>query len=86
MSIKKRGQNEGSIYFHNKSNSWCAQISLEGKRITKYFKTKTEARAWIKETLDKLLILIEKSDVKIDDLDIKKVSLKRVFEHFTKKW
>ena len=40
----------------------------------------------IKETLDKLLILIEKSDVKIDDLDIKKVSLKRVFEHFTKKW
>ena len=54
MSIKKRGQNEGSIYFHNKSNSWCAQISLEGKRITKYFKTKTEARAWIKKTLDQI--------------------------------
>jgi integrase len=54
MSIKKRGQNEGSIYFHNKSKSWCAQISLEGKRISKYFKIKTEARAWIKETLDQI--------------------------------
>jgi integrase len=54
MTSKKRGQNEGSIYYHNNSNSWCAQISLDGKRKTKYFETKKEARDWNKKMLDQI--------------------------------
>jgi integrase len=54
MTSKKRGQNEGTIYFHKNSNSWCAQISIEGKRKTKYCKTKKEARDWNKNMLDQI--------------------------------
>ena len=45
----KRGQNEGSIY-KRKDGSYSAQLSSDGKRITKYFKTRREAQAWIDET------------------------------------
>ena len=34
----KRGNNEGSI-FKRKDGRWCAQVSLNGRRITKYSKT-----------------------------------------------
>jgi integrase len=33
---------------------WCAQVSLEGRRLTKYGKTQKECRQWIKETLTKI--------------------------------
>jgi len=47
---KKRGQNEGSIYKH-KNGLWAAQVTIEGKHVTKYFKTKREGRDWLKETI-----------------------------------
>ena len=50
---RKRGNNEGSIY-HRKDGLWCAQVSLSGKRITKYAKTQHECRDWVKQTLDKI--------------------------------
>ena len=46
---KKRGQNEGSIY-HRKDGLWSSQISSEGKRVSKYFKTRREAQQWLDET------------------------------------
>jgi integrase len=47
---KKRGQNEGSIY-QRKDGSWCAQVTIQGRRLTKYTKTKGECREWLKSTL-----------------------------------
>jgi integrase len=49
----KRGNNEGCIY-KRKDGRWCAQVSLNGKRITKYAKTQHECRDWVKQTLDKI--------------------------------
>jgi len=46
---KRRGNKEGSIYFHKTSGKWCAQVSLQGRRLTKYFETQTKCREWIKE-------------------------------------
>jgi len=50
---KRRGNNEGSIY-RRKDGLWCAQISLQGRRLTKYEKTQSQCRAWIKEMLRKI--------------------------------
>jgi integrase len=50
---KKSGQNQGSVSLR-KDGSVQAQISIDGKRISKYFKTKREANAWRIETLNKI--------------------------------
>jgi integrase len=49
----KRGNNEGSIY-RRKDGRWSAQVSLNGRRITKYGKTQKECRDWVNQTLDKI--------------------------------
>lgn len=46
---KRRGNNEGSIYFHKPSNRWTAQVTLQGRRLTKYFSTKKEGQEWARE-------------------------------------
>lgn len=46
----RRANHEGSIY-RRSSGLWCAQISLDGHRLSKYGKTQRECRAWIKETI-----------------------------------
>ena len=51
---KRRGNREGSIYFHHVSGKWCAQVSLDGRRLTKYFPTQKEAQDWILETRKKI--------------------------------
>jgi integrase len=48
---KRRGNKEGSIY-KRKDGRWCAQVSVNGKRLTKYGKTQTEVREWLKETIN----------------------------------
>lgn len=50
---KRRGNHEGSIY-RRKDGLWCAQISLQGKRLTKYAKTQAECRDWIREMYRKI--------------------------------
>jgi integrase len=50
---KRRGNNEGSLY-QRKDGLWCAQVSLDGRRLTKYAKTQKECRGWIKETITKI--------------------------------
>jgi integrase len=46
---KRRGNHEGSIY-RRKDGLWCAQVSLNGHRLTKYGKSQSECRDWIKQT------------------------------------
>ena len=45
----KRANNEGTLYFRENRSRWCAQVSLEGRRLTRYGKTQRECREWIKE-------------------------------------
>lgn len=45
---KKRGNHEGSVH-KRKNNTWRAQISLQGQRISKTTKTKSEALAWLRK-------------------------------------
>lgn len=45
---KKRGQGEGSIS-RRKNGLWSAQVSVQGKRISKYFKTQREGLDWLQE-------------------------------------
>lgn len=46
---RKRGQNEGGIYFYKRLNKWAAQVTIEGKRKTKYFDKKGDALKWLRE-------------------------------------
>jgi integrase len=50
---KKRGQNEGTIY-KRKDGTWSAQVSIQGRRLTKYTKTQSEARSWLRKTLNQV--------------------------------
>ena len=47
---KRRGNNEGSIY-KRKDGRWVAQASVNGRPVSKYFKTQREGRDWLKEIL-----------------------------------
>ena len=46
---RKRGQNEGSIY-KRKDGLWVAQVTIQGKHISKYFKLQSEASKWLHNT------------------------------------
>jgi len=50
---KRRANNEGTLY-RRKDGLWCAQISLDGHRLTKYGKTQRECHDWIKQALAKI--------------------------------
>ena len=47
---RKRANNEGSVY-KLPSGRWCAQVTLEGQRISKAFDTQKEGLDWIRQTL-----------------------------------
>jgi integrase len=46
---KKRGQGEGSI-FRRKDGLWVAQVSVQGKKISKYSKSQSVCRDWLRKT------------------------------------
>jgi integrase len=50
---RRRGNHEGTLY-QRKDGLWCAQVSLNGRRVTKYGKSQTECREWIKVTLERI--------------------------------
>ena len=50
----KRANNEGTLYYREDRRRWCAQVSLEGRRLTKYARSQSECRDWIKETIRKI--------------------------------
>lgn len=43
---KRRSNNEGSI-FKRKDGRWVAQVTIQGNKISKYFKTQGDARKWL---------------------------------------
>ncbi len=47
----RRANGEGSIFYRPDHKKWVAQVSLNGKRITKYFNTQRECRQWVKEMI-----------------------------------
>lgn len=53
QKVKSRGNGDGTYYKNEKRNCWVGQMVYNGKRITKYGKTKAECR-------DKLEVHIEK--------------------------
>ncbi len=44
---KKRSPGEGSI-FKRKDGRWVAQITIQGKHVSKYYKTQGECREWLR--------------------------------------
>jgi len=50
---RRRGNHEGSLY-QRTDGLWCAQVSLNGRRLTKYSRNPTECRLWIKQTLGRI--------------------------------
>ena len=46
---RKRANNEGTVY-KLPSGRWCAQLSLEGRRMSKTFNTQKEGLDWIRKT------------------------------------
>jgi integrase len=47
---KRRGNHEGGLY-QRKDGLWCAQVSVSGRRLTKYSRSQAECQDWIRETL-----------------------------------
>ncbi len=45
---RKRGQGEGSI-FRRKNGLWVAQMTIQGKHLTKYSKSQSECREWLRK-------------------------------------
>ncbi len=50
----KRANNEDTLYYRENRNRWCAQVSLDGRRLTLYGKTQREYHDWIKEMQAKI--------------------------------
>ena len=45
---RRRGKNEGSIFFRDDKKLWVGQITLpDGSKRTKYCKTQSEAKDWV---------------------------------------
>ncbi len=45
----RRGNNEGSIRERKDRGKWEAQVSVDGKRVTKTFETRTAALKWVRD-------------------------------------
>ena len=45
---KKRANNEGTLY-RQRNGHWCAQVYLDGKRISKSFHSQKESSDWLKK-------------------------------------
>ena len=46
--MAKRAQNEGSVYKRSRDGLWVAQATVQGKHVSKYFKTQSEARHYLR--------------------------------------
>jgi integrase len=50
----RRANHEGSIFYRESRREWVAQVSLNGRRLTKYAKTQRECRDWVRSMLIKI--------------------------------
>lgn len=51
MAQKKRGNKEGTVFYDSTKESWRAQVTLDGHRLSHNSKTRQEAQEWLKETI-----------------------------------
>jgi integrase len=51
---RKRSQGEGSV-FKRKDGSWVAQVTIQGKHVSKYFRLQSEASKWLHTTRTQIL-------------------------------
>lgn len=51
---RKRANNEGTLYYRESRREWCAQVTINGHRLTKYAKTQRECRDWVRASLEKI--------------------------------
>lgn len=68
---KNRGNGDGTFYYSESRKCWVAQKVYNGKRITKYGKTKKECKAKLEEHISKLAnggFIIEKNQITISDI------------------
>lgn len=54
QKVKSRGNGDGTFYENKKRNCWVGQMVYDGKRITKYGKTKKECKQKLDEHIQKL--------------------------------
>lgn len=52
--MSKRGNNEGSVFKRKRDDLWVAQVTIQGRHVSKYFKSQKEARTWLQETLSQI--------------------------------
>lgn len=45
--MSKRSHGEGSIYQGKRDGTWTAQVTIDGKRVSKTFKARKEAQEWL---------------------------------------
>ncbi len=50
MVVKKRANSEGSIYYLQDRKLWRAQVTLDGRRLSKNLKISPGMSEWLKET------------------------------------
>lgn len=50
---KRRGNQEGTVY-QRSSGVWLAQVTLQGRRLSKSFSTQKDCRLWIKKMRDQI--------------------------------
>lgn len=53
MAKKIRGRNEGSLH-RRPSGTWRGQVSTSGRRLSRDFRSKPEAQAWLRMMLDQM--------------------------------
>jgi len=51
---RKRGNNEGSVFYIASQKLWRAMVTIDGHRLSKYGKSKKECQVWLDDTLSKL--------------------------------
>ena len=51
--MAKRGNNEGSI-FKKKNGKWRAQVSINGRRLSRTASTRAECHDWLRKKLDQI--------------------------------
>jgi integrase len=62
--MSKRGQNEGSVYKRKRDGLWVAQVTIQGKHVSKYFKSQKDARVWLQDTISQIQIGLSLSSAK----------------------
>jgi integrase len=51
MVAKRRGHNEGSVFYREDKKSWRALVTIDGRRLSHNGKTRQECQTWLRDTL-----------------------------------